>query len=124
MTFSLTAMIDLLRSHVTESTVEANLDAEFYRQEGDRRIEIINVQRDAVAKSESEAKALPEVANAQKANIEEMGVMNKAIAESHRAQIEQHECQAEKTHGALEGLRRANADLAARLSQLMALPKL
>ena len=84
-------MIDLLRSRVTESTVEANLDAEFYRQEGDRLMEIINVQCDAVAKSESEAKALAEVVNAQKANVEEMNIMNKAIAESHRAQIAHRE---------------------------------
>ena len=48
---------DRSSSHVTESTVEANLDAEFYKQEGDRLIEIINVQCDAVAKGELEAKA-------------------------------------------------------------------
>ena len=107
-------------SHAAESTVEANLDAEFYKQEGDRLIEIINVQCDAVAKSESEAKALAEVVNAQKANTEEMNAMNKAIAESHRAQIAQRERQAEQMHGALEELRRASADLAARFSQLMA----
>ena len=89
-------------SHVTESTVEANLDAEFYKQGGDRLIEIINVQCDAVAKSESEAKALADVVNAQGANVEEMTEMNKAIAESHKAKIEQRERQAEQMHDALE----------------------
>ena len=63
---------DRSSSHVTESTVEANLDAEFYKQEGGRLIEIINIQCDAVAKSKSEAKALADVVNAQGANIEEM----------------------------------------------------
>ena len=57
---------DRSSSHVTESTVEANLDAEFYKQEGDRLMEIINVQCDAVAKSESEAKALADIVKAQR----------------------------------------------------------
>ena len=110
---------DRSSSHVTESTVEANLDAEFYKQEGDRLIEIINVQRDAVAKSESEAKALAGVVNAQRANIEEMTDMNKAIAEFHKAQIEQRERQAEHMHDSLEESRKVNADLATRFAQLM-----
>ena len=110
---------DRSSSHVIESTVEANLDAEFYKQEGDRLIEIINVQCDAVAKGELEAKALTEVINAQKADIEKMNATNKAIAETHRAQIAQRERQAEQMQGALEELRRANADLEARFSQLM-----
>ena len=110
---------DRSSSRVTESTVEANLDAEFYKKEGDRLIEIINVQCDAVAKSESEAKALADVVNAQRANIEDMTEMNKAVAESHKAQIEQRERQAEQMHDALEELRKVNADLATRFAQLL-----
>ena len=109
---------DRSSSHVTESTVEANLDAELYKQEGDRPMEIISVQYDAVAKSESEAKALADVVNAQRVNIEEMTGLNKAIAESHKAQIEQRERQAEQMHDAMEELRKANADLATRFAQL------
>ena len=45
--------------------------------------------------------------------------MNKAIAESHKAQIEQRERQAEQMHDAMEELRKANADLATRFAQLM-----
>ena len=111
---------DRSSGHVTESTVEANLDVEFDKQEGDRLTEIMNVQCDAVGKSESEAKAPAEVFNAQTAYIEEMTVMNKAIAESHRAKIAQRKRHSEQMHGALPELRRANADLAARFSQLMA----
>ena len=45
--------------------------------------------------------------------------MNKAIAESNKAQIEQRERQAELMHDALGEFRKVNADLAARFSQLM-----
>ena len=48
-----------------------------------------------------------------------MTELSKAIAESHKAQIEQRERQAEQMHDALEELRNANAYLAARFAQLM-----
>ena len=48
-----------------------------------------------------------------------MTELNKAIAESHKAQIEQRELQAEQMHDAMEELRKVNADLATRFAQLM-----
>ena len=45
--------------------------------------------------------------------------MNKAIAESHKAQIEQRERQAEQMYDAMEEFRKADADLATRFAQLM-----
>ena len=100
---------DRSSSHITESTVEVNFDAEFYKQEGDRLMEIIDVQCDAVAEGKSEAKALADVVSAQKANIEEMTELNKALLESHQAQIAQRELEAGQMHAALEELRKANA---------------
>ena len=89
-------------SHVTESTAEANLVAEFFKQEGGRPMEIIDVQCGVVAESRSEAKALADVVSAQRVNIEEMTGLNKALAESHQAQIALRELEAGQTHAAME----------------------
>lgn len=82
-------------------------------------MELIDVQCDAVAEGKSEAKALADVVDAQRVNIEEMTGLNKAIAESHQAPIAQRELEAEQMHAAMEEIRRANADLQARFAQLM-----
>ena len=109
---------DRSSSHVTDSTVEVNFDDEFYKQEGDRLMEIIGVQCDAVAESKSEAKALADVVSARKVNIEEMTELNKALVESHQAQIALRELDAGQMHAAMEELRKANADLEVKFAQL------
>ena len=101
----LTHVDDRSSSHVTESTVEVNFDAEFYKQEGGRLMGEIDVQRDAVAESKSEAKAPVDVVSAQRVNIEEMTELNKALVESHQAQIALRELGAGQLHAAMEELR-------------------
>ena len=110
---------DRSSSHVTESTVEANFDAEFYKQEGDRLMEILGVQCEAVAESRSEAKTLADVVSAQRMNIEELTELNRTVAESHQGQNALRELEAGQMRAAMEELRRANADLTARFAQLV-----
>ena len=82
---------DRSSSHVADTTVETNLEADYYRQECERLAELVDGQSEIASASKSQLEEPTALVNAQKSDLDRLKTTNEfnaTLLESHQSQNE------------------------------------